>query len=80
MGNGLNSKYITADKLIDLMEYYINEYIQNSYWDDSFNATHLETILKDYASDYNYIIIDDEDFNWDSELHNIYDCTEKGLS
>ena len=80
MENGLNGKYITADKLIDLMENHIDEYIQESYWNDSFSADYLEIMIKDYASDHNYTIIDDEDFNWDSELHNIYDCTEKGLS
>jgi len=66
--------FITENEII------IDEYIQVSYWNDSFDADKLLTLLMQIAKENDIKIIDSDEFDWVGELENIYNTTEKGLS
>lgn len=71
---------ITCSEWIDINESDINEYIQESYWSEDFSVEVLEKILIEMAKDDGIILSDLDSFDWDKELRNIYQWTEKGLS
>ena len=76
----METKYIYADNLIDLLSDWLNNYIQEAYWLESFNEDILYDICINYADEHDIIIIDHDDFDWSDELLNLYKSTEKGLS
>lgn len=76
----MENKYISADRLINLLHERLNDYIQESYWMESFDEDVLYNICMAYADEHDLKIIDHDDFNWSAALYNLYQCTEKGLS
>lgn len=59
---------------------WMNEYIQESYWEDNFSTRHcLEAMLASAKAD-NLELIGLDEFDYDTFFYNAYDCAEKGLS
>lgn len=56
------------------------DYIQESYWDDSFNTDHAFDRMEREAARLGVRLTDIETWNYDAYLTNAYRCTEKGLS
>lgn len=67
-----------ADQLAD--ESFFDEYIQDSYWSDSFRAAKCEEMMKSEAKQRNITLTKEDDFDGDKFFHELYQATEKGLS
>ena len=71
---------ISWDKWLDMNENFIDDYIQEAYWCDSFGAERLAELLIDRAADRDLTIYDLYDADVFGTLEHIYEITEKGLS
>ncbi len=89
MGNALQSvtetfddqKAMTCEEFFDShFESICDDWVQEAYWNNDWNTDKVFEAMQKSAAEKGIILSDCETWDSDKFLHNVWKCTEKGLS